>query len=169
MFKIVILGLTAIVFVGCNSVNLQEACKGEWSYFVNDSSYCELLIGEGIVFPYHYNELNSYSYKYKIENDTFYIYGNKEGVVESSPINYLGKDSFQILAITPSTLKRINKSTNSLATYHYKRENLLKNKNINRLIAERTFVEMHELKKVFEEEYQERRRTAIYQKNKQKD
>jgi hypothetical protein len=170
MFKIMITGLAAMIFMGCNPANLQETYIGEWAYFVSDTSYCELLIGEQMVFPYHNNELNSYSYKYKIANDTFYIYGNIEGVVESSPINHLGKDSFQILGITPSTLTRLkhnHKSSSSLATYHYKRENLLKNKDINALIAERTFVEMDELKKDFEKNYQERRRMAIYQKNKQ--
>ena len=165
----IIIGLIAITFVQCNSVELQESCKGEWSYFVGDTAYCELLISDAIVFPYHYKQLNGYSYNYKIENDTFYIYGNREETVEMSPINYLGPDSFQILGITPATLTRIKHeegSPYSLSTYNYKMSKILKKKDINQLLAERAFSKMNGLVRVFEEEYLERRNRAIYRKEK---
>ena len=65
--------------------------------------YCELLINDTIVLPYHYGKPNGRAYRYKIQNDTFYLYANANGTVEASPIKYFDQDSFQILGITPKT------------------------------------------------------------------
>ncbi|BDS10336.1 hypothetical protein [Aureispira anguillae] len=149
----------------CQTIDLKETCRGEWGYMVGDTAYCELLIDEAKVYSYHYQAPNSYSYSYEIKNDTFYLYGNQTSKVESSPIQYLGKDAFQIMGITPSTLHRISyeeASPYSLANYHQHIKKLIENKTITQIYEQRIFTEMEEAKKRFETKFEQRRNIALY-------
>lgn len=159
------------LWMACAKIDTKEFCKGEWSYIVGDTAYCELLIEGDRVFPYHHKELNSYSYPYKIQKDTFYIYGNEGTIVEKSPIEYIDPNTFSILGITPSLLQRISYPKvvfNSLSKYRYKIFKLSLNKSIVELYEQNIFEEIEAVKDNFESTFQERRSIALYKLNKEK-
>lgn len=165
MQKIILFGSLILVFAQCNSVDLKQSCQGEWSYIVGDTAYCELLINDSIVYTHHYGHLNGQAHPYSISNDTFFLYGNNH--TESSPIHYLGTDSFKILGITPSTLKRVkhkNPHNHSLARYYYKLIKFTRNKDIHQLFESNAFPKMLEAKKMFEPNFQQRRSFALYKR-----
>lgn len=171
MLRLVIALSTSTLWMACAKIDTKEICKGEWSYIVGDTAYCELLIEKGHVFPYHNNELNSYSYPYEIKNDTFYLYGNEGTIVEKSPIQYLNSDAFQILAITPSPLQRISypeAAFNSLSKYQYKVQKLTMNKSVVELYDQDIFEKIDNARNRFEPTFQERRSIALYKLNKEK-
>lgn len=158
------------LWMACSKIDTNEVCKGEWSYIVGDTAYCELLIEGGRVFPYHNKELNSYSYPYKIKNDTFYIYGNEGAIVEESPIKYIDENTIQILGITPARLQRISypeSAFNSLSKYRYKVYKLTLGKTMVELYEQGVFEEMEDAKNNFEPTFQERRSIALYKWNKE--
>lgn len=170
MLRFVMAISVSTLWVACTKIDIKEVCKGEWSYIVGDTAYCELLIEGGQVFPYHHNELNSYSYPYKIQKDTFYIYGNEGLIVEKSPIKYIDQNTFQILGITPSYLKRISypkAAFNSLSKYRYKVYKLMLNRNIVELYEQNIFEEIEAVRSDFEPAFQERRSIALYKLNKE--
>jgi hypothetical protein len=159
------------LWMACAKIDTNEVCKGEWSYIVNDTSYCELLIEDGYVFPYHHNELNSYTYPYKIQQDTFYIYGNEGAIVEKSPIKYIDPNTIQILGITPSRLERISypeAAFNSLSKYRYKVYKSTLGKSIVEMYDQNVFEELEDAKSNFEPTFQERRSIALYKRSKEK-
>lgn len=172
MLRLGIAIFVSTLFMACAEVDTKEACKGEWSYIVGDTAYCELLIEGGRVFPYHNDELNSYSYPYKIQMDTFYIYGNKGAVIEQSPIKYIDENTFQILGITPSVLQRISYTEaafNSLSKYHYTAYKATLGKTVVEMYEQNAFEEMEDAKGKFEPDFQERRSIALYKRNKEKE
>lgn len=171
MLRLGIVISISTLWMSCTKIDTREICKGEWSYIVGDTAYCELLIEGGRIFPYHHDELNSYSYPYKIQGDTFYIYGNEGAMVEKSPIKYIDDNSFQILGITPSVLQRISypeAAFNSLSKYRYTTYKATLGKNIVEMYEQNTFEEMEEAKKKFEPTFQERRSIALYKLKKEK-
>ena len=141
---------------------------------LDDTTYCEILITDDVLFPYHNNNLNGFEYKYEINNDTFIIFGKNNDIVESSTIYSLGQDSFRIPGITTAVLKRVNRDfdhPHKLATYHYKRNKIFADhdSSIVKIIDNNVFFDMNDLKKVFDKNYQERRVNAIYKIKKQKE
>jgi hypothetical protein len=165
MLRVLIYILIITLFVQCRSKDFPENCNGEWSYWSSDKNYCEVLITDDFVLPYHIGAPDFNVYKYEIRNDTFYIFGNDSNISEMSPIHFLGKDSFQILGITPSVLKRVKHdkvNSNSILKYHNKINNLLKNRNIVDIIDDNIFVEMDEAKKRFETGFKQRRLDILY-------
>lgn len=171
MLRLGIAIFVSTLFMACAEVDTKEACKGEWSYIVGDTAYCELLIEGGRVFPYHHDELNSYSYPYKIQTDTFYLYGNEGAIVEQSPIKYIDENTFQILGITPSLLQRISypeAAFNSLSKYRYTAYKATLGKSVVEMYEQDAFEAIEEAKKKFEPTFQERRSIALYKKNKEK-
>jgi hypothetical protein len=171
MLRLVIALSISTLWMACAKIDTKEVCKGEWSYIVGDTAYCELLIERGHVFPYHNNELNSYSYPYKIQNDTFYLYGNEGTIVEKSPIKYLDPNTFQILAITPSPLQRISYTEaafNSLSKYQYRVQKLTLSKSVVELYDQKIFEKIDDARSKFEPNFQERRSIALYKLNKEK-
>lgn len=171
MLRLVIAILCSTLWVSCTKVDLKEVCRGEWSYIVGDTAYCELLIEGGKVYPYHHNQLNSYAYPYKIEKDTFYIYGNEGTIIEQSPIKYIDPNTFQILGITSSVLQRISypeAASNSLSKYRYRVFKLTLDKGIVDIYEQDIFEKMEEARKLFDPSFQERRSIALYKLNKEK-
>ncbi|CAA6814308.1 MAG: Unknown protein [uncultured Aureispira sp.] len=165
MLRLGIAIFVSTCWMACAKIDTQKTCQGEWSYIVGDTAYCELLIEGGRVFPYHNDELNSYSYPYKIQMDTFYIYGNEGTIVEQSPIKYIDANTFQILGITPSKLRRISypeAAFNSLSKYKYRAYKLSLGKSMVELYEENVFEEIEEAKRNFESTFQERRSIALY-------
>jgi hypothetical protein len=171
MLRLGIVISISTLWMACTKIDTRETCKGEWSYIVGDTAYCELLIEGGRIFPYHHDELNSYSYPYKIKNDTFYVYGNEGTIVEESPIKYINPNSFQILGITPSPLQRISYTEaafNSLSKYRYTTYKATLGKNVLQMYEQNAFEEMEDARKKFEPDFQERRSIALYKLNKEK-
>jgi len=171
MLRLGIAMFVSIFWMACAKIDTKETCQGEWSYIVGDTAYCELLIEGGRVFPYHNDELNSYSYAYKIQMDTFYIYGNEGRLVERSPIKYIDENTFQILGITPSKLRRIyypEAAFNSLSKYKYNAYKLALGKSMIELYEGKVFEEIEEAKRKFETTFQERRSIALYKWTKEK-
>lgn len=162
MFQIIPVVLGLLLLVGCNTIDLKKSCQGEWGYMVGDTAYCELLIDAHNVYPYHYKALNSYAYSYEIKEDTFYLYGHQEGYIECSPIKYLGKNSFQIMGITPAVLHRLPASKYSLATYYTSLQKLYQDKSMVELYEQGAFSEAEELKQAFERDFKKRRSSALF-------
>lgn len=161
----ILLGSILIGFVSCRGIDLKETCQGEWSYIVGDTAYCEILITESAVFPYHFRHNNSYSCHYLIQNDTFFLYGNEGVIVESSPINYIDKNTFEILGITNSPLKRVvhkDEESTTLADYNYKISRLLANKHIVDVLETDAYPKMELIKSAYEEKFHQRRDFALY-------
>lgn len=171
MLRLGIVISISTLWMACTKIDTRKTCKGEWSYIVGDTAYCELLIEGGRIFPYHHDELNSYSYPYKIEMDTFYIYGNEGTIVEQSPIKYIDPNSFQILGITPSTLQRISypeAAFNSLSKYKYTIYKATLGKSVVEMYEQNAFEKMEEARSKFEPDFQERRSIALYKLNREK-
>lgn len=165
MLRVLIYFLIISLFYQCKSKDFPENCNGEWSYWSSNNNYCEVLITDDFVLPYHFGEPDLIVYKYEIKNDTFYIYGNESNILEMSPIHFLDKDSFQIQGITPSVLKRIKHdktNPNSILKYHKKINNLLKNRNIVDIIDDNIFVEINDAKIQFEKDFKQRRLNVLY-------
>jgi len=161
----IILGSILSSFMSCKGVDLKESCKGEWSYIVGDTAYCEIAIADSTVFPYHYYHNNSYSCRYLIKNDTFFLYGNGGVTIESSPINYIDKNTFEILGITPSPLKRItdqDKTSTTLSQYQYKLGRLVANRHIVDILQEDAYPKMDAIKASYEAGFTQRRDFALY-------
>lgn len=173
MFRILIVSFFIVSLCACSEPDVQQTCKGEWQYILNDSTYCELLINDSIVFPYHDNVISQFSYRYKIQNDSFFIYGNAgNDYLESSPIEYLGTDSFRILGITPATIKRLPQQaagTYNLARYHYQLYQLLRPKDPATLYEMDAFAYMSEARARFEALFRARRDLALYKRRKLKE
>ncbi|MDC0230891.1 hypothetical protein OAK19_02910 [Aureispira] len=154
-------------FYHCKSKISPKNCIGEWSYCSAGNNYCEILITDDFVLPYHAGAPNFLAYKYQIRNDTFYIYGNDSIVSEMSPIHFLSKDSFQIKGITPSVLKRIEhdkSNVNTLLKYHNKINHLLKNRDIVDIVDDNVLVEINEAKNHFEKDFKQRRINFMYRR-----
>lgn len=171
MLRLVAIISISTMWMSCTKVDIKEFCQGEWSYTIGDTAYSELLIEGAKVFPYHYNALNSTAYSYKIQNDTFYIYGNEGDLVERSPIKYIDPNTFQILGITPSKLRRISypeAASNSLSKYRQNIYRLSLDKTIVEIYEQNIFEEMEDARMIFEADFEERRSIALYKLAKKK-
>ncbi|MCH2023153.1 MAG: hypothetical protein MK207_11810 [Saprospiraceae bacterium] len=164
MVRVFIYILIISLFSHCESKNFPQNCTGEWFYWSAQNTYCEILITEEFVLPYHKDAQNLITYKYHIRNDSFYLIGNDPNILETSPIYFLGEDSFQIKGITPSILKRIQHSkTNpvSLLNYHNKINKLISNRNIVEIVDDNILIEINNVKKQFDEAFTQRRIHAL--------